>query len=168
MNLELLENALDKTVITEKAYSSVFDIEQNAAKQAARFPRANFKDVISAKIVQSNYEALIIQAGSTDISNLNTKQTSEDDIEYFRQQAILSAKNLFSAAENAFTLQPKLQKVVLMKQTPRYDPVSSDLLCLKPALSDLFNNVLTEQWMSSLLKNKILVGNHNIECSGAI
>ena len=55
-----------------------------------------------------------------------------------------------------------------MKQTPRYDPLSSDPLSLKPALSELFNNILTEQWMSSTLKNKIVVGTHNLECSGAI
>ena len=55
-----------------------------------------------------------------------------------------------------------------MKQTPRYDPVSSDPLSLKPALSELFNNILTKQWISSKLKNKIFVGSHNLECSGAI
>ena len=55
-----------------------------------------------------------------------------------------------------------------MKQTPRYDPVSSDPLSLKPALSELFNNILTEQWMSSTVRNKIVVGSHNLECSGAI
>ena len=168
VNFEALENALDRKVISSKAYSSVYDDEHNAAKQAARFPRANFKDVIPTELNKSNYEALILQAGSTDISNLDTKQTSEDNIEYFRHQATLSAKNLFTAAENAFTNQPALRKVVIMKHTPRYDPVSSDPLSLKPALSELFNNVLTEQWMSSALKDKISVGNHNLECSGAI
>ena len=160
--------SLDKKVITAKAYCSVYDTEHNAAKHAAKFPRANFTDVIPEQLRRSQYNALVIQAGSVDISNLNTKQTNADDIEYFRHQTELSAKNIFLAAENALTQQRSLEKVVIMKQTPRYDPVSSDPLSLKPALSELFNNILTKQWISSKLKNKIFVGSHNLECSGAI
>ena len=55
-----------------------------------------------------------------------------------------------------------------MKQIPRYDPVSSDPLSLKPALSQLFNNTLTDQWISCPLKDKLVIGNHNLDCSGAI
>ena len=168
VNIDALENALDKEVITAKAYCSAYDTEQNSAKFAAKFPRANFTDVIPAQLRRSKYHALVIQAGSVDITNLNTKQTSDDDIEYFRHQTELSAKNLFVAAENSLKQQPSLEKVVVMKQTPRYDPISSDPLSLKAALSELFNNILTEQWMSSKLKDRIVVGSHNLECSGAI
>ena len=55
-----------------------------------------------------------------------------------------------------------------MKQIPRYDPSHVDPLSLKPTLSILFNNTLTELWMESPYKQKIYVGNHNIECTGAI
>ena len=168
VNIDALENALDKEVITAKAYCSVYDTEHNRAKFAAKFPKENFTDVIPDQLRRSEYHALVIQAGSVDISNLNTNQTSDENIEYFRQQTEHSAKNLFVAAENALKQQPSLKKVVVMKQTPRYDPLSSDPLSLKPALSELFNNILTEQWMSSTLKNKIVVGSHNLECSGAI
>ena len=44
----------------------------------------------------------------------------------------------------------------------------NDPLSLKPALSQLFNNTLTDQWMSSPHKDKIFIGTHNIECTGAI
>ena len=54
VNLRELENVLDKPVISAKAYSSVYDEEQNTAKQATRFPRANYKDVISAQLCKSN------------------------------------------------------------------------------------------------------------------
>ena len=55
-----------------------------------------------------------------------------------------------------------------MKQIPRYNPLSVDPLGLKPVLSNLFNSTLTDLFMASTLKDKIFVGNHNIECTGAI
>ena len=55
-----------------------------------------------------------------------------------------------------------------MKQIPRYDPLSVDPLGLKPVLSNLFNSTLTDLYMASTVKDKIFVGNHNIECTGAI
>ena len=55
-----------------------------------------------------------------------------------------------------------------MKQIPRYDPSHVDPLSLKPTLSVLFNSTLTDLWMESPYKQKIYVGNHNIECTGAI
>ena len=41
-------------------------------------------------------------------------------------------------------------------------------LGLKPSLSLFFNNTLGSLWMDSPLKHKLLVGDHNIECNGAI
>ena len=55
-----------------------------------------------------------------------------------------------------------------MKHIPRYDPKSVDPLAIKPALSQLFNNTLAEQWINSPLKERIFVGTHNIDCTGAI
>ena len=55
-----------------------------------------------------------------------------------------------------------------MKQISRYDRPDLDPLSIKQALSVIFNNTLTEQWRTSSLKEKILIGNHNIECSGGV
>ena len=109
-----------------------------------------------------------MQSGSVDITNLNTQEEPEKHLEYFKQETILSAQNLFKVACKALESKPNLQKVVIMKQTPRYDPAHVDPLALKPALAMLFNNTLTDQWMNSPLKEKIHLGNHNIECTGAI
>ena len=75
---------------------------------------------------------------------------------------------LFSAAVQALKVQPSLRKVVIMKQIPRYDPYHVDPLALKTTLSLLFNNTLTDLWMESQDKGRIFVGNHNIDCTGAI
>ena len=55
-----------------------------------------------------------------------------------------------------------------MKQTPRYDPANVDPLSIKPALAELYNNTITEQWMDSQFKDRIIIGNHNIDCTGSI
>ena len=55
-----------------------------------------------------------------------------------------------------------------MKQTPRYDPSHVDPMGMKPTLALLFNNNITSLWMDSADKEKIFIGNHNIECTGAI
>ena len=60
----------------------------------------------------------------------NTKDNPEQYIEYFRQETIMSATNLFNAAVNALKVQPTLSKVVSMKHIPRYDPSNVDPLSL--------------------------------------
>ena len=57
---------------------------------------------------------------------------------------------------------------MILKQIPRYDKSDVDPLSLKSSLSILFNNTLTNLWMECPDRQRIAVGNHNIECSGAI
>ena len=168
VHLEVLEEATDTKFVTAKAYSSVYDITENEAKAPARFPASNFKDVIPSELKKDEYKTLIVQAGAIDITNLNTKDEPTEHIDYFKKETINSAKNLFEAATNALKVQPTLEKVVILKQTPRYDPLNIDPLNIKPALSLLFNNSLMELWMDSPDKSKLHIGSHNIECAGAI
>ena len=142
----------------KKAYTAVQDTTENVAKKAAFFPKSNFTDVVPDLLKKSKYHSLLIQSGSVDISNLLTKDNATEYIEYFKQEAILSAKNTYAVGVNALHVQPSLEKVVIMKQTPRYDPAESDPLLLKPALSQLFNNTLTEQWIDCPFKDRIMIG----------
>ena len=80
----------------------------------------------------------------------------------------MSAKNILSAAEEALKIQPSLKKVIIMKLIPRYDPKTVDPLALKSALSLLFNNTLTELWMTSKERDRITIGEHDLDCAGAI
>ena len=115
---------------------------------------------------KKNY--LVVQSGSVDISNLKTKNQIEKYFDYFSQQAVVSATNIFSAFENALKIQPNIAKVVIMKQIPCYDRANMDTLAIKQALSQVFNNTMTDLWLKSQFKHKIFVGNHNLECEGGI
>ena len=110
---------------------------------------------------------MILQAGSVDITNMNTKDEPSKYVEYFKQETVMSAQNLFNAATNALKVQPTLSKVVIMKQIPRYDPSHVDPMGLKATLSMLFNSTITSLWMDSA-DERIFIGSHNIECTGAI
>ena len=142
--------------------------QANEAKQAAIFPNKKFQDVTPAELRKDDYNTLLLQAGCVDITNLNTKANQSQYMEYFKQEAVISAKNLFQTAANALSGSSTLKKVVIMKQTPRYDTLTVDPLSLKPALSELYNNTLTQEWMDCEYKDKIHIVNHNIECNGAI
>ena len=153
---------------TAKAYSAIYDTVSNVAKKAAKIPDANFSQVIPTKLETEEFENLIIQAGSVDITNLRTNVEPSKHAEYFKQETVQSAKNLFKSCENAASSNPNLKRVILMKQTPRYDPLNVDPSALKPVLSNLFNNTLVQCWMSSDQKDRIHVGTHDIECTGSI
>ena len=109
-----------------------------------------------------------MQSGSVDISNLKTEVNPIENLEYFKQETIISAKNIFDSCLLALERQPSLKSIVILKQTPRYDPLQSDPLQIKPALSQLFNNTLSELWISSPMNHKITIGTHNIDCTGAV
>ena len=99
--MDALEAATEAQFVTAKAYSAVHDTESNVAKQAAKFPGSNFTKVISTELKKGKYKHLVIQSGSVDITNLNTKEEPSKHTEYFKQETIMSAKNIFSAAKNA-------------------------------------------------------------------
>ena len=168
VDFQALKEGTKTEIKPVKAYSAVFDNESNVAKKAAYFPQKNFTDVIAKEVENEEFDTMIVQAGSVDISNFNTKNDPEKHFEYFHQQSVMSAKNIFTACENALRMKPSMKKVIIMKQIPRYDRPDMDPLSIKQALSMIFNNTLTEQWRTTSFKEKIFIGNHNIECSGGV
>ena len=172
-----ITNSLDMKAIVEatevkinkvKAYTSIYDEDSNFAKKAAKIPHQNFTDVCQKELDKKEYNTLIMQAGSVDITNFNTRENATDNFDYFHQETLKSAENLFRVAENALKNHQTLQKVIIFKQIPRYDTKIVDPLQIKAALSDIYNKRIAELWMNSSLKSKIFVGSHNIECNGGI
>ena len=158
---DVLENTLIADITKVKAYSSVYDNE-------ARFPAKNFKDVAQVELKKEQFDILLLQSGSVDITNLDTKSNPDEHVDYLKQQAVISARNIFSTAVNALVSHPGLKIVVIMNQTPRYDDKSVDPLSLKPVLALLFNNTLTEFWAESKFRAKLAIGSHTLNCSGGV
>ena len=148
---------------TTKAYSSVNDAR-------ARFPKKNFADVTEAALGDTHeddtFTHLVQSAPTVDISNLNTsKLTDEDNVEVFKQNVLISSKNMFTVAQDALIRHPQLKKIILMEHAPRYDGAHVDPTQLKPKLAKLANDIYAQLWHSSALKEKIIVASHNLDCS---
>ena len=167
LDIDIIEKATGGKIKMCKAYGAVFDNVGNEAKQAGRFPAKNFKDAIPVEVKKESFDYLMIQAGSTDISNLKTNENNID-VESFKKEVRYAAKNLFTAAEGALEDQPSIKKVVIMTMTPRYDARTSDPKSLKPILAQVFNNTLGELWLDSSMKDKVVIGLHNLECVGGV
>ena len=168
-NVKEIENEIKGKVITSKAYTSVFDQTANIAKDAPHFPDRNFLHVVPNEALKDSYDHLIVQAGSVDISNLKTNVDNPYEyMHYYEQEAVKSAKYVFESCVTALEKQPSLRSVILMQQTPRYDNSVTDPLSLKASLSQLFNNTLNELHNNSMMKHKIFIGKHDLECVGSV
>ena len=55
-----------------------------------------------------------------------------------------------------------------MNHGPRFDKKNVDPVGIKQKLVSYANSFLLELWLDSPHKNKILIGSHNLECSGSI
>ena len=97
VHLDVLEEATQTKFKTAKAYTSIYDTVKNVAKQPARFPSSNFTEVVPIELNKGKFQTLILQAGSVNITNMNTKDNPEAHIEYFRQETIKSATNFLLA-----------------------------------------------------------------------
>ena len=95
VNLGALEIVTQSTFTTARAYSTIHDTVENPAKYKAKFPKSNFAEVVPAQLSKDKYQNLIMQAGSVDITNLNTKDNPSEYIEYFKQETVLSARRFF-------------------------------------------------------------------------
>ena len=168
VEVEVLESAMNAEIKTVKAYAAIFDNIGNVAKKAARFPAKNMTDVTQLELEKEAFDILLLQSGSVDITNLETKNNPEVYSEYFKQEVVVAAKNLVAVAENALRSHSGLKKVIILNQTPRYDEKLVDPLGLKSAFVQLYNNTLLNLWIDSPLKSKFMIGVHNLECSGGI
>ena len=130
VDLDALKEATETEIKHIKAYSSVFDTVSNGAKRPAIFPHKNFTDVIPAALKQDTFKNMIVQCGSVDITNLQTKHDVEKKFDFFHQQTVMSAKNLFFACEDALKNNPGIEQIVVMKQIPRYDRADTDPLSI--------------------------------------
>ena len=105
-----------------------------------------------------------LAAPTVDISNINTENLTENDnVEVFEQKVVVSCQNMLSVAQNAVLDNPELRKVVIMEHAPRQDPKEVDPTRLKPRLARLANSTLAQLVLNSGMKNKIILGRHNID-----
>ena len=163
-NFANIEKDTKSRIRTMKAHSSVRD-------SRARWSHKNHADVtpkaLKAVHEGDEYEYLVIGAPTVDITNIDTSQLSpRDNIEVYKQMIITSCHNTFATAHNAIEDNPNLKKVAITEHPPRFDEYDVDPTGLKPKLAEFANITFNQMWHNSEHKNKIVIGNHNLECVG--
>ena len=121
IDIAALESATQRKIVTAKAYSAVHD----EVSMLRKMPR-NSPPQISPNLKNIQFHSLVIQSGSVDITNMQTKHNASEYLEYFKQEAMVSEKTIFTVGVNALTNQPSLEKIVIMKLILFY----SNLSCL--------------------------------------
>ena len=104
----------------------------------------------------------MLGGGTVEITNLNTSHIPEVNIEKFKEEVTRSTQNMFKLAESVLQTYKYIEKVIILKKPPRFDPIKDDPLQLKPQLSSLGNALLFDLWCKSNMRNKIVKGDHQI------
>ena len=140
VNFEMLEKATGAKIMKAKAYCSKF---------GGKIPTKNFTDVVPKVLQAVHCDYLVVQASSTDLTNLQGLPDTTVN-EYYRQEASMSSHQMVAAVDSALTSNPHLKGAVLMERTPRYDDLHD--------LNIYANSVLHQAVASSRNVNKIFVG----------
>ena len=108
-----------------------------------------------------------MSAPTVDITNMDTSNMAPNSEEIYKQKAVISSKNMFNTALRSLKQHPNLYKLVIFEQPPRFDTPRTDPTSLKSTLARVANATLSELWENSPLKDKICIGRHSLESSGA-
>ena len=155
VDVKQLEKDSNSLITKRKAYGSVED-------SVSMFPKKNLSDVVPQELVRKynqtglDFDVLIIQASSTDITNLDTNVNAMENMEYLKQSAAVSSTNIFNVATYSLK-HTNVKKVIIMERIPRYDRVEDDPSSLKSGLSEYSNGILHQLWLQSELKDKIII-----------
>ena len=153
---------------TARAYSTL-DVSENEAHLASKLPERNYQAVVDTELVSKEHDLLVLQSCAQDILNFKThKSNVKNYTEYIKQQTVVAAQNLFSVAQHSLQSCPKLKKVIIMKQVPRYDSSKSDLFKMKDGLVKLYTDTLLECKATSPFNHKIFIGSHSLDCTGGV
>ena len=114
MDIKELEESTNTLITKRKAYGSVEDT-------VSMFPKKNLTDVVPQELVRKfnqtglDFDVLIIQASSTDITNLDTSTNAIENVEYMKKCATVSSQNICNAAINALR-HTDVKKVIILER----------------------------------------------------
>ena len=159
------------TVKVRRAYTTFNNAVETEkfAIESNKFLSKTFEAVAHREMATNLSEILVLQAPSADISRFRTTNVNVTEHQtFFKQQTVISATNLFTAATNVLQSHRGLKKVVIVEQAPRYDSSRDDPDRLKQTLVQIYNDTLVQLKRSSSQFNKISIAKHRLDCSGGI
>ena len=107
-------------------------------------------DVVEHELQKDKYNNMVLAGGTSDVSALHTK--GKVNIQSLREVAIYTAQQTVRIAEAALQEYPGLNKVVIVRTSPRFDLDTDDPFHLKPQLAQLMDSVYFGLWGKSQFK----------------
>ena len=149
-DFQSIEKATGVEIVTKRAYSSVEDMR-------AIWPERNFQDVVPVQLAEGNYNQLVMQAPSVDITNMK-RVVNKTSKQYQKGEASTSSFNTIKTAEKALQKFPNLKGVLIVERAPRHDNMRE--------ISQFSNQELHRHLKHSLYKDKIKIGLHTLDFEG--
>ena len=113
LDKRVCENLTDLTIDVATAYTVGPDID-------AKYREKNFKKIVPEKLKNQKYETLVLQGGSIEITNINTKDESKEmHFQSWKNKVKKSSEEMFNLAEESITAYPDL-KVIIVARIPRF------------------------------------------------
>ena len=163
-------NKFEEDTQTKMKFVKAFGIK---AEGDQFFPELNVTDTVNKVLEKDEPQAIILQAGSIEISNIDVKQAlmdTEKDIEQYKKDWAAKVEedsaNLYDVAVKAIEKNPTM-KVVIVKRLPRYDPDSSDPKQIKSQLSRFGNDVYDQLWFKGGSPKNIYIVDFELNCSSS-
>ena len=105
---------------------------------------------LSKNLHGDEFDVVILSAPTVDITNLDTSNLNpSDNTDVFKQEVIISCKNMMTVAQDAIKQKSGLKKIILLCLHPRFDKHEVDPLSFKQALAKFANSTLHQLWKDS-------------------
>ena len=161
LDKRVCENLTDLTIDVATAYTVGPDID-------AKYREKNFKKIVPEKLKNQKYETLVLQGGSIEITNINTKDESKEmHFQSWKNKVKKSSEEMFNLAEESITAYPDL-KVIIVARIPRFDSTYSDPAQVKSQLSQYGNSVYHNMWMDRGCPPNIKIHDLGLDCYGQL
>ena len=169
LNRESFEKQNDVELKVFRAHSIDEESESEHPEDKLKFPDNSFKKIVPKVLIEEDFDAVILEAGSIEISNIDVNEAVMDtkqDLVSIKHQWFSKveedSKKLFDIAEEAVAKNSKL-KVIIIKRLPRFDKSSQDILNIKSQLSTYANTVYDQLLLRSRYHSNIHVTEINLE-----
>lgn len=137
------------------------------AEPDAHYPEVNHTAVVPEILSRKKFDLVVLQGGSIEITNLNTKANPQEHYKHWEQKVSMSSNRMFSLAQWVVEAFPGT-RVIILTRLPRYDPVNKDPQGIKSKLSEYGNSVYHQLWVTSGCPKNIMIHDQGLGCNGAL
>ena len=137
------------------------------ADEDAKYKTRNFLKIVPERLQKKNYDTLIIQAGTNEISNINVEFPSLN-IKQWENKVQDSRTKVYQLAQKSLKDNPRLKKVIIVKSPPRFDPSTVDPSSIKAKLNKFGNTLYDSMWLKNGCPKNIEIVDQHLDCQGPL